>query len=417
MITDIPGGTITLIGVFLAGLGLNLTPCVYPMLTVTVSLFGGSKSAVQNPARAFLKASIYVLGIATMYSVLGVVAAFTGEFFGTLLQSKWVLIGIAFLLFALALSMFGVYTFQLPGWLIQKAGSEQRASLFGIYLSGLFVGVFAAPCIGPPVIALLTFVGTKGDPTFAFWMFFVMSLGLGTPYLILGTFSGLLKKLPRSGAWLVWMEHLFGVVLLALTLFYLMIALAPMLLSWLPVITLLSGGIYLGFLEKSGVASKSFSRFKKTVGVLAIAVAILFPMLQPKEKLVWGEYTPQALELAQKEGKPVILDFYADWCIPCHEIEQFTYSNPEVIHALDGFTRLKVDLTELDAKGPAKLVEQFKVVGVPTILFLDPQGEEVEEARITGFVVPEEFLSIIRSLPFEAPSTETSEMPETLPQT
>ena len=401
MATEIPGGSLTLIGVFFAGLGLNLTPCVYPMLTVTISLFGGSKGMIEKPAHAFLKAVIYVLGIATMYSALGVVAALTGGLFGSLLQNKLVLVGIAFLLLALALSMFGFYTFQLPSWFIEKVGNAGRATFFGIYLSGLLVGVFAAPCIGPPVIALLAFVGTKGDPIFAFWIFFVMSLGLGFPYLILGTFSSLIKKLPRSGAWLLWVEHLFGALLAALAAFYFIIALAPTFLPWLPAAALLIGGIYLGFLEKSGAPSKSFSRFKQVVGICAIGAATLLPILQPKEKLTWEEYTPGVLELAKREMKPVILDFYAEWCIPCHEIEQFTYTNKQVIETVQGFKRIKVDLTDLNAEAPSKLVEQFKVVGVPTILFLDPVGQEASEARITGFVSPDEFLSIIRSLPFQ----------------
>ena len=398
--SEVPGGSLTLLGVFLVGLGLNLTPCVYPMMSVTVSLFG-NKHHHSTRSESFLRALIYVLGIATMYSSIGVAAAFTGGFFGSLLQNKLILVLIAAVLFALSLSMFGVYTFQFPSWILSRLGSEKKASLIGIYFSGLFVGVFAAPCIGPPVIALLTFVGTRGDPVFAFWVFFVMSFGLGFPYLILGTFSGLLKKLPKAGFWLVWVEHLFGFILLVLVAFYLLIAFAPEYIGWLTPIALSAGAIYLGFLEKSGNQNVRFKWLKRTLGIVGLAATIALPYLSPKERLVWDEYSPDVLETAKQNGKPVMIDFYADWCIPCHELDQFTYSDPKVIHALAGFQKYKIDLTDLSSPEFAKLVERFEVVGVPTVIFIDPKGNEAREARISGFVDPEEFLSLTRTLPFE----------------
>lgn len=190
------GVFLAFIGIFVIGLALNLTPCVYPMLTVTVSLFGIQRDP--KAVRVFLKALVYVLGIATMYTLLGVMAALTGGMFGAMLQNSWVLVGIAILLFALALSMFGLYELRPPYWLTSRLGRTTTVGTIGIYLSGLVVGVFAAPCIGPPIIALLALVGAKGDSLFAFWAFFVLSLGLGVPYLILGTFSGPPPVLSRN---------------------------------------------------------------------------------------------------------------------------------------------------------------------------------------------------------------------------
>ncbi len=222
------GSILGLLGIFLIGLALNLTPCVYPMLSVTVSLFGAQSN--RRTVHVLLKALLYVLGIATMYSVLGLFAAMSGGIFGAWLQNRWVLAAIAALLFALALSMFGFYELRMPSWLVDKlgraTGSSATAAL-GIYVSGLAVGVFAAPCIGPPIIALLTYVGTKRDLWFGFWSFFVLALGLGAPYLVLGTFSGLLKKLPKSGIWIVWVKKVFAVILLAVGFFYLMLAVMP----------------------------------------------------------------------------------------------------------------------------------------------------------------------------------------------
>ncbi|MGH2568682.1 MAG: cytochrome c biogenesis protein CcdA, partial [Bacteroidota bacterium] len=246
-IVDNEGAAVAFLAIFLIGLALNLTPCVYPMMSVTVSLFGAQTDA--NILRVFFKAVVYVLGMATMYSVLGVSAALSGGLFGSWLQSPWVLAGIAALLFGLALSMFGLYQIQIPYWLTSKLGGTTSTGLVGLYLSGLVVGIFAAPCVGPPVIALLAFVGAKGDPVFGFWTFFILSLGLGFPYLILGTFSGLLKKVPKSGVWLIWVERLFGVVLTGAALFYLSLAFFPKFSAYLVPVILLAGGGYLGFLE------------------------------------------------------------------------------------------------------------------------------------------------------------------------
>jgi len=392
---EIPGGSLTLFGIFLMGLGLNLTPCVYPMMSVTISLFGGQKEV--HHWRAFGKAVVYVLGIATMYSSLGVVAAFTGELFGVLLQNSWVLLGIAFLLFILSLSMFGFYTLQMPGWLLNKIGGKHKVNLLGIYASGLFVGVFAAPCIGPPIIALLTFVGTRRDPWFAFLVFFVMSLGLGTPYLLLGTFSSLLHRLPKSGVWMIWVERVFGMVLLALAVFYGMLALKPSLLKWWPMVSLIGAGVYLGFLERSGNNRVSFVWFKRIVGMIAILGGFALPLLGPRHSVVWESYTSEKLVQASQAGQPVIMDFYADWCIPCHELEQFTYTDPQVIQSLEGFVRIKVDLTNPDSQRLEEAVDRFEIVGVPTILFLDPEGKEVKDTRVTGFIPPEELLQILKS--------------------
>jgi len=398
--TDIPGGPLAIVIIFLIGLGLNLTPCVYPMLSITISLFGTEKHRQEHRAVAFLKACIYVLGISTMYSLLGLSAAFTGEVFGSLLQHKWVLVSIALLLVALSLSMFGFFTFQMPSWLIQRLGAQKRADFIGIYVSGLLVGIFAAPCIGPPVIALLTFVGTRGDPWFGFWVFFVMSLGLGFPYLILGTFSGWIHKLPKSGVWMIWVEHLFGVILLTVAAFYLMTAFKPDFIRWLPALALLGGGVALGFVDKTGEQSVRFTRFKRVAGILALAFGISMIAQGPKQSIAWEPFSSAALEDSKVAGEPVILDFYADWCIPCHELDHYTYTDPHVIETLQSFRKLKIDLTQISSPESVKVIDRFDILGVPTIVFLDPMGQEVPETRIPGFIQPEDLVELIRAFPF-----------------
>ena len=273
------------VAIFFIGLALNLTPCVYPMISVTVSIFGGQTDT--NLFRVFLKALTYVMGIATMYSVLGVVAALSGGLFGSALQSPVVLAIIGLLLMGLALSMFGLYEIQMPYWITSKLGGQNASGFIGVFVSGLVVGVFAAPCIGPPIIALLAFVGANGDPFFGFWSFFILSLGLGFPYLILGTFSGLLQKLPKSGVWMIWVKKVFGIVLVGVGLFYIGLAFFAKLTPWILAATLLLGGIYLGFLERSGRDRKGFQAVKMLVGVVSIIFGVLMVHNLTRPSVEW----------------------------------------------------------------------------------------------------------------------------------
>jgi thiol:disulfide interchange protein DsbD len=384
------GSFVAFLAIFLIGLALNLTPCVYPMMSVTVSLFGAQTET--NTLKVFLKAAVYVLGIASMYSVLGVTAALGGGLFGSWLQSPWVLGGIAALLFGMALSSFGFYQIQMPYWLTSKLGGTTGSGIIGLFVSGLIVGVFAAPCIGPPVIALLTLVGSKGDPVFGFWAFFVLSLGLGLPYLVLGTFSGLLKKIPKSGGWLVLVERVFGVILTGAALFYLSLALLPKYAAYVIPLTLFVGGIYVGFIENSAKDRKLKRRFQLMFGSACIVLAFVFANALRAPGLSWEPYSEKRLTEAKADGQPVIMDFYADWCIPCLELDRNTFTNLEVAKETQDFVRLKVDLTHFDSPEAEELRKRFNISGVPTIVFLREDGTEHVDSRIIGFVPPKEFV-------------------------
>jgi len=384
------GSLVAFFAIFLIGLALNLTPCVYPMLSVTVSLFGTQTETTF--LRVFFKALMYVLGIATMYSILGVLASLGGGLFGSWLQSPWVLGGIAILLFALALSSFGLYQIQMPFWLTSKLGGTSGSGLIAIYLSGLVVGVFAAPCVGPPVIALLTFVATKGSASFGFWAFFTLALGLGFPYLILGTFSGLLKKIPRSGSWLVWVEHMFGIILIGAALFYFSLAAAPKLAVYIIPMTLMSGGIYLGFIDKNGKEKPALKYIQWIFGIIALAGGLLFANNLRHKGIEWETYSEETLVQAKTKGVPVILDFYADWCIPCLELYRSTWTDAEVLRETKDLIKIKVDLTHFDSPDAESLRKKFNVSGVPTIIFIRADGKESIESRIVGYASAKEFL-------------------------
>jgi thiol:disulfide interchange protein DsbD len=294
--------------------------------------------------------------------------------------------------------MFGLYELQMPYWLTSRLGGTTTTGIIGIYFSGLVVGVFAAPCIGPPILALLAFVGTKGDPIFGFWTFFTLSCGLGFPYLVLGTFSGLLKRMPKSGVWMVWVKKVFGVVLMGVAFFYLGLALLPGLTVYVVPLTLFIGGIYLGFLERSGKQNTSLQRIRWAVGAVAVLSALLVLNTLRKPGVEWESYSPQRLQEARSANKAVMLDFYADWCIPCLELDRLTFTHPEVIKATKDFVRLKVDLTHYDSPEAERLRQIFNIIGVPTIVFLGPDGSEVHGTRIVGYLPPEEFIERLRPL-------------------
>jgi thiol:disulfide interchange protein DsbD len=379
---------------FLIGLALNLTPCVYPMLGVTVSIFGARKS--ERPLQALGYAVIYVMGMALMYSALGLVAAFTGGLFGGLMQNPVVLIAIGGLLLALALSMFGLFELQLPPALTMRLGGQTATGAAGVFLSGLVVGIFAAPCIGPPIVALLALVGAKADPWFGFSSFFTLAMGLGAPYLVLGTFSNLLQQMPRSGDWMVWVKKVFGVVLVALGLFYVLLAVGPGLTMWVVPAALIAGGAFLGFFEKSGDKRTGFRWLKRLAGGAAAVAGAVMVVTTPSESLAFEDFSPAALEAALASNTPVMMDFTANWCAPCHELERFTFTDGDVRRAAKSFRTFRVDLTRYNSPESERFRREYEITGVPTVLFLTPGGEELRKARVEGFLPPKPFLDRMR---------------------
>ncbi|MEW6710613.1 MAG: cytochrome c biogenesis protein CcdA, partial [Candidatus Riflebacteria bacterium] len=372
------------LGIFFVGLMLNLTPCVYPMLAITVSLLshpGGEKSA-----HAFTRSLVYVLGMSTMYSALGVSAALTGGLFGTLLQSPAMLLLISLMFLILALSMFGLYELQAPASVLNRIGANRSGSLAGLFLSGLFVGIFAAPCVGPPVIALLTMVGQRGDALYGFAVFFTLSLGLGLPYLILGTFSGLLHSLPRSGHWMIWVKKLMGIILTALAAFYTALAVSPQLSFTLIPLILLIGGLYSGFIESVPESDKAFRFLRYVVGMLMIASAIYGWSLGRLDSITWDKYNGSI----ESTGKPAILYFSASWCIPCLEIDRLTLTDVSLRNNISSFDRHKIDLSSFDSEESIAFRKKYQVLGVPTMIFIDSAGNEITGERTIGFISAED---------------------------
>jgi thiol:disulfide interchange protein DsbD len=376
-----------IVTVFLAGLALNLTPCVYPLIPITVGFF--SQQSKDRVGGSFLLAVAYVLGMSVTYSVLGVTAALTGRLFGTALQSPWVVGVIVAVLLALAASMFGLWELRVPTWATRAAGG--RSGVVGASLMGLMVGFVAAPCIGPFVLGLLTFVGQRGDPVLGFVLFFTLSMGLGLPYLVLGTFTGAVNKLPASGAWMIGIRKVFGILLVALAVYFARPFLPADVGDVVMGGVLVLGGLYLLVVDRTGHEQPTIDRFMRVVSlVLVVAGLLQLPMgkASEEEHLEWLAYDADTVTAAIQSGAPVIIDFYADWCAPCRELDEKTFADPRVAEKLAAFQRFKVDQTRSNPIGDEAALE-YEVMGMPTVIvFRD--GEE--SFRITGFEPPEVFL-------------------------
>ncbi len=375
--------------VFLAGLALNLTPCVYPLIPITVGFF--ARQSDGKTSRTFGLAVAYVLGMSVTYSALGVFAALSGSLFGSWLQKPVVLIVIALIVLALALSMFGLFEIQAPHFITDRTGS--KAGVAGALTMGLFVGFVAAPCIGPFVISLLTYVAQQGSVALGFGLFFTLSMGLGLPYLVLGTVSGSLKAMPRSGEWMIAVRKVFGFLLVALAAWFLRPLLPARVFDFAVAAPLLAGGVWFLFFEKSGASLGWFRWMKRAVGIALLAAAVPFILPAKKgEALVFRPYSDAALAEAAAAGKPVVIDFFADWCLPCKELEKFTFTDARVRQALEGWVLLKADLTKSASPEVSALRTKWNIQGVPTMVFLGPDGKE-SRPRVVQFEKPAAFLS------------------------
>lgn len=381
-----------LIFVFLGGLALNLTPCVYPLIPITIGYFGGQSEG--STGKLFMMGLLFLIGMAVTYSVIGVITALTGSVFGALLQSPVVIIGIVLIFLVLSLSMFGVYEFKLPDSWVQKAGGAKQG-YYGAFFMGLTMGIVAAPCIGPFVIGLVTYVAAKADPFFGFLLFFVLAVGLGFPYLFLAVFSGKIKNLPRAGEWMDAVKHIFGFILIGMAIYFLLPLLPDTISGYLLPAYMVFVGLWLLFFEKLANRIKGFRIFKIVFAVLILAVAIYAFIPEDRNSVDWQPYAEGVIP-EEINASGVIIDFYADWCIPCKELDAFTFSDPKVIEASKNFYTFKADMTKSLSDEVEALRNKYKIVGVPTVLILNSEGNEVK--RVTGFVNAEEFYEMIKNI-------------------
>jgi thiol:disulfide interchange protein DsbD len=378
------------------GLAVSLTPCVYPMVAVTVSIFGAKQA--RSRAEGSLLSLAFVLGICGMFVPMGVVVGMTGSIFGAVLQSRWVVLGIAGLFVLMAASMFGAFELTLPSSLNNKLAEMGGIGYKGAFLLGLVCGLIAAPCTGPVLTGILAWIASTQSAGLGALAMFAFSIGLGAPFFLVGAFA---VQLPKSGRWMVHVKSGLGIVLLIVALYFLNNSFGfatPYVSGSLPFIGVSVGLVLVGLL--SGAVHREFSepgvgvKVAKGIGITLVsfgALAVILGGIKPREALAWERRDIEgALARAAADKRPLVVDFTAAWCGACKELDIKTFSEPRVGQELGRFVAVKVDATNNDDPKVEAMLARFKVVGLPTVVMFNSSGKEA--ARFNDFVPPEEFL-------------------------
>ena len=387
--------------VFAGGILTSLTPCVYPLIPITVSVFGANESA--GFLKSFLLSVVYVLGIVVTYSILGVAVASTGAVFGQIMANPWVVGFISLILVSLGLSMFGVFEIRLPYAVQNRLNTVGGTGFAGAFAMGTVAGVIAAPCTGPALAVVLTYIATTGSLFLGFWLMFTYALGMGLLFIGIGTFSGLLSALPRSGGWMYILENVFGIAITTMALYFLKDVFPPLqdfLQNSLPFFAVAGGlvliGVWLGKLTERFSGISLPMKFRKACGLLlAVLGAYMFVggIQQPAgPHLDWVYDEAQGFEIAKREDKLVMLDFYAAWCAACKELDHQTYADPAVAAKLANYVNIKLDFTR-SSETTEVLTEKYQIPGLPVVIFMDAEGTVLK--RFTGFVDAEKMLGIL----------------------
>ncbi len=381
------------IAFFVFGLALNLTPCVYPVIPITVSFF--VTQSEEKRWAVFVLASYYVVGIAIVFSFLGLMSGLAGRQWGFLFQNPWFVIFIVIIVLSMAASMFGAFEVTVPSFLMTRLGKSRQGAI-GSFIMGLTVGVVIAPCAAGIIIGLVGIVAKLGIVAKGALLFFVMGLGLGLPYLFLATFSGALSGLPKSGMWMVWIRKLFGLVLIGVAIYFLL----PQAKQthdqqgfYLGILGIF-GGLLLGLLERGEGYTRSFKIVRGILGVLLIfsGAFLVNTALQPEGQAIdWVSYTDQSIEKLQKGNRPVLIDFYADWCAACKELDRKTFREQRVVDKSRDFIMVRVDCTLPDERS-TRLIKKYGVSGLPTVVFINAKGEDLDNLRAVGFLRPAEMV-------------------------
>jgi len=406
------------------GLLLALTPCVFPMIPILSGIIAGQGPDITT-RRAFTLSLIYVLAMALTYTIAGVLAGLFGQNLQAAFQNPWILVFFALVFVLLALSMFGFYDLQLPSkWqskLAETSNRQRGGSYTGVAVMGLLSALIVGPCVAPPLAGALIYIGQSGDAVLGGVGLFAMAMGMGAPLLLIGTSAG--KLLPRAGAWMDTVKAVFGVGMLAVAIIMLERIIPPAVAMALWGALLIVSGVYLGALQQLPVEATGWSRLWRGVGVIFLAYGVLMLVgaaaggkdtVQPLRGISFGSgFSAEASELhfkriktiadlqrevasASRAGKPVMLDFYADWCVTCKEMERYTFSDPAVIKSLSDFVLLQADVTADDADDRALLQGHFGMPGPPSIMFYNTAGEEQRPFRIVGFMPADDFVAHIK---------------------
>jgi thiol:disulfide interchange protein DsbD len=411
---------LALLSFFGFGLLLAFTPCVFPMIPILSGIIAGSGENIST-RRAFVLSIVYVLATCVVFTIAGIVAGLAGANLQAAFQKPWILVGFAILFVLLSLSMFGFYELQLPSsWqskIADISNKQKGGSLIGVAIMGLLSALIVGPCVAPPLAAAVLYISQTRDPVFGGLALFVLSLGMGAPLVVFGTAAG--RLLPRAGAWMDAVKAVFGVLFLGLAISMLARILDAFWIMLMTGALAIASAVYLGALERLPDGASGWRRLWKALGIVllvagaaeivgaaaggrdvtqplagiaargdtAAAKTLAFKTIKSSEDL------DRMLESALKTGRPVMLDFYADWCVSCKEMEKFTFSQPDVQTSLAGFVLLKADVTANDAADQA-LLKRFGLFGPPATIFFANGGER-RALRLIGFEKSSDFLARI----------------------
>lgn len=346
---------------FVSGILTSLTPCVYPMIPITINIFGRINAASRSASgkfniRTFHAAGVYVAGMCFTYSVLGLLSGLTGSLFGRLLQSGFVLGFLTLLFVALSFGQLGLFKITLPSsWQTKLSSLGHTENSFGIFLMGLFAGLIVSPCVGPVLAGILAFVFETSNAWLGLIYFFSFSLGLGVLFLLIGGFSGILAALPRSGPWMERVNRLLAMCLLVAAAYY-------------------------------GVL------WMKQIGLIQRSIPI-----SGETQIAWHTDEQMALEIALDKKLPVIVDFTAQWCEACHVLENTVYKDPKVVQKIAPIVALRIDVTK-ETEGNQKKLRQFGVLSLPAVVFVDRSGDILEQPRFFGIFTTEDLLAVLEKL-------------------
>jgi thiol:disulfide interchange protein DsbD len=403
------------------GLLLSFTPCVLPMVPILSGIIVGRGHQLTR-MHALLLSGAYVLGMAITYALAGVAAGLSGALLSAALQNPWVLGGFALVFVVLALSMFGFYELQLPSALQTKlagaSGQLHGGHFFGVFVMGMLSALIVGPCVAAPLAGALLYISQSGDAVLGGSALFAMALGMGVPLLAVGASAGAL--VPKAGAWMESVKRFFGVLLLAVAIYLVspVIPMAMQMLAWAALLILT--GVYLRAIDPLPQGAHGFARVSKGVGIIALVAGMAYvvgalsgsrDVLQPLSGLRGaaagapdagptvafqrvGSVAELDAAVAAAQGKTVMLDFYADWCVSCKEMERYTFTDPAVQSRLAGMIKLQADVTAGSADHQA-LLKRFRLFGPPGIVFFDPVGREIQGLRVIGFQSADKFSTVL----------------------
>lgn len=402
------------------GLLLSFTPCVLPMVPILSGIIVGRGHQLTR-GHGLLLSVAYVLGMAITYALAGVAAGYSGALLSAALQNPWVLGSFALVFVALALSMFGLYELQLPSSLQSRlavaSGRLHGGHVVGVFVMGMLSALIVGPCVAAPLAGALLYISQSGDAVLGGSALFAMALGMGVPLLAVGASAGAL--VPRAGPWMESVKRFFGVLLLAVAIYLVspVIPMAVQMLAWAALLILT--GVYLHAIDRLPPGARGFARISKGVGIIALVAGIAYvigalsgsrDLLQPLSGLRGAAGIPVAAQavafqrvasiaeleaaVAAASGKTVMLDFYADWCVSCKEMERYTFTDPGVQSRLAGMVKLQADVT-VGTPDHQALLRRFRLFGPPGIVFFDPAGREIQGLRVIGFQPADKFITVL----------------------